>query len=226
MNRYLAIPLGLFLVGFAVTYFSQTEIGRSSLTSSSVFAATTSSPMITNTSSKVPPTPEPPKLMALNDAKVMVLDQWPNNSEYRMMSRALVFPPLYATLGELADATSGLEGSGSRSGKPKAVSGEDRDNIVENNQEQYSADRSSFLFTLNIFSMHGGLDGAPAGTSSFPVHVDRITQSTHIFADSSWQKYTSWRDRTLPIYKELGSKKKQSSKKIPELLLQAVSQGF
>lgn len=193
MNRYLTIPLGLFLVGFAVTYFSQPKAGGPSLNSSAVFANMGSSPAITKASFTMSPTVRPTKPLALADAKVMILDQWPTKNDLDFASRAFVPRPLSASLGELAEKSE-VPGGGAK-GK-EAVSG----------QTQSTDDRSSFLFSLSIATWYGGPNGSP-GEDSFAVHVDRATQSAHIFADSRWQEYSHWRDQALPVYQDLIRKK-------------------
>ena len=122
-------------------------------------------------------------LLPFEEAEQRILDQWPSLNPSEVFSRRVPTQSLYATLWR------GESSSDDQAG-------------------------TSFLCTLFVHAipvvvtkqehpvMMDGAKGV-ASSSSFPIHVDRQTAKTSIFADNQWQNYGTWRDMKVPEYRKL-----------------------
>lgn len=184
MNRYLAIPLVFTLISFCVVYCSQSTLGKSNKSDLALNAATVNGSVARSANP-----------VSYDDAKTMILDQWPILEGYRFGSRMMPTQRLYATIGELAHL--GVDSKEAR-------------------------ESPSFLLCLHIVARalpekaasnltlrHG--QSVAAGSNMFPIHVDRYSREVQIFADWQWQEYSSWRDTNLPKYKELAGWKNSTN---------------
>ena len=92
MNRFLIIPMAVCVFAFGVVYVA--------IASSPVLpVAAISAVGYTNPK---PATTTRPRLTSMDEASTLILDGWPTRDRHAMMSRVMVFQPLYARLGPLA----------------------------------------------------------------------------------------------------------------------------
>ena len=92
MNRYLVIPLAISIFAFGAVYFAIAS-------TPALPAAASALPGFAHPN---PATSPSPRLTSMDEASMLILDGWPTQDRHAMMSRVMVFQPLYAKLGPLA----------------------------------------------------------------------------------------------------------------------------
>lgn len=172
MNRYLSIPLALTLVAFCGVYFSKFSYGEPfpPITSNETTVAGT-----TTVANAAP--------MSFEDARIMILDEWPTLGVNAFASRMGPTQPLYATLGPVAE-------------------------LGEDNNPDLEAEHlhcSLYVSARPMPKKNGKKKVALAWHSeskNYAIHIDRYTREIMIF-DNQWQSYATWKKTALPYYIEL-----------------------
>jgi hypothetical protein len=92
MNRFLLIPLAVCVFAFGAVYFA--------IASSPVLSEP--APYAVASTNPAPATAASPRLASFDQASTLILDGWPTRDRHAAMSRVMIFQPLYAKLGPLA----------------------------------------------------------------------------------------------------------------------------